>query len=82
MEFIISPDIFCRTETLEITYHLGDQTARNSVVTGKEAVLFAETLAAGFTDISSFSDMEICVNAVSVEVFNLLHSVIMDAVGY
>ena len=80
-DIIVFSYIFCRMEASEITYHLSDQTVRNSVVTGKKAVLFAETLSASLTGISPFSDMKICANAVSIEVFDLLYSVIVDAVS-
>ena len=67
-------------ELPEVEDYFSDQTACHSVIGRKEAVTFINPLSATWAEIPSLSDVQICVDAVSVEIFYLLCSVIMDPV--
>ena len=64
----------------EVEDYFSDQTACHSVIGRKKAVIFIKPLSATWAEIPSLSDVKISTNAVSVEVFYLLHSVIVDSV--
>ena len=66
----------------EVKDHFGDQTACHSVIARKEAVIFIKPLSATGAEIPSLSDVKISTNAVRIEIFYLLGSVIVNSVGH
>ena len=52
------------------------------MVAGQEAVSLAESFSAGITDVSPLSQMQVCMCSVHVQILDLLHSVIVDMIGF